>query len=118
MRLGVWLLLPLTFGACSGGYPLEPTPCDELCHATKGPGCAEDYEPAACVVTCERGNLDAEPCRPLFDAVVACYRDTPGAVEQRCDYWTPYEERACEPQQGALGTCVSLQGYTASPYWP
>ncbi|MDF3070823.1 MAG: hypothetical protein K0R38_6424 [Polyangiaceae bacterium] len=112
MRLGVWLLLPLSFGGCSGGYPLEPTPCDELCHVTKGNACPEDYRPAACVVTCEQGDFDAEPCRQLFDAVIACFRDSPGAAEQRCDYFTPYEQRACQAQQEAFGVCVSLvQGY-------
>ncbi|RYZ04021.1 MAG: hypothetical protein EOO73_25545 [Myxococcales bacterium] len=111
MRSGVWLLiLPLSFGGCSGGYPLEPTPCDELCHLTKGPGCAEDYQPAACVVSCEQSHFDAEPCRQLRDAMIACYRATPGAAEQRCDYWTPLEQHACAAEYGAFATCVSFFG--------
>lgn len=109
MRLGVWLLLPLSFGGCSGGYPLEPTPCDELCHVTKGPGCAEDYSPAGCVVTCERSSLDIAACRPFFDAVVECYRAKPDAADKRCDYFTPWGQRPCDLEQQALAACVSFQ---------
>lgn len=110
MRLGVWLFLPLSFGGCSGGYPLEPTPCDDLCHVTKGTGCEDDYDPASCVVACERGDLDAAPCRQLFDGVLACYRENPSAVSERCDYWTPYEQRLCQVQSEALAFCVSVLG--------
>jgi hypothetical protein len=106
MRLGLWLLVPLGFSGCSGGYPLEPTPCDDLCHAIQGSGCPEDYQPAACVLSCESGDVDAPPCRQLFDAVIGCYRATPSAVQQRCDYWVPDEQRACSAEQTALAFCV------------
>lgn len=109
MRSGVWLLLPLSFGGCSGGYSLEPTRCDDLCHATQGQFCPDSYDPAACVVLCERNDLDAEPCWEAFDAVVACFRDTPGAAEQRCDYATPPEQMACVAEESALAFCVQAQ---------
>ncbi len=110
MRLGVWLLLPLSFGGCSGGYPLEPTRCDDLCRETQGPGCPEDYAPASCVVTCERSNLDLEQCRSFFDAVLTCYRSEPNARERRCDYFTPWDQRPCELEQQALAACVGFYG--------
>jgi hypothetical protein len=109
MRVGWWWLVLLLSG-CSGGYPLEPTPCDDLCHVTQGPGCAADYEPASCVVTCERGDLDAPPCRSLFDGVIACFRENPRAAAQRCDYFTPYDQRDCQAQQEALAFCVNTHG--------
>lgn len=105
----MWLLLPLGFGGCSGGYPLEPTLCDDLCHVTKGPNCPDDYDPAGCVVACESANLAVEACRPFFDAVLECYRARPDALEKRCDYFTQWDQRPCEVEQQALAACVSFQ---------
>jgi hypothetical protein len=106
MRVAVWWLLPLTFGGCSGGYPLEPTRCDELCHVTKGPGCARDYDPVSCVITCEQTNLDADACRAQLDSVVTCFRDVPGAVDQQCDYFLPDEMRSCRRERELLILCA------------
>jgi hypothetical protein len=106
MRSGWWLFLPLSFGGCSGGYPLEPTRCDDLCHVTQGQTCPEYYDPAACVVACERSDADAEPCRAAFDAVLTCFRDHPGAVEQRCASFESWEQQDCLAEEGQLAFCV------------
>lgn len=108
MRSGVWLLLfglASPVGACSGGYPLPATRCDEWCDATKGMSCASYYQPASCVSECEQGNLDADECRTEFDAVVACFRTTPRAAKQLCAY--DGQPNACGVQADALTGCVS-----------
>ena len=89
MRRAAGLVLLLGYllcgGACSGGYPLPPTRCDEFCDATKGFECEDYYEPAACVSQCEQDDTAAEACRPQFDAAVSCFRKTPGAVAALCE---------------------------------
>jgi len=111
MRLGAWLCaaLPLLAGACSGGYPLEPTACDDWCDATKGASDFScEYDPAGCVSQCEAQQLDRKECRPVYDVAVECYRTTPGAATPRCDY--PYDlygmsMRPCQNESFALMTC-------------
>lgn len=115
MRLGVWLFLPLSFGGCSGGYPLEPTLCDELCHVTKGPGCPESYEPAGCVVACEQTHLTDGACRPPLEAMLTCYRAGPDVLAKRCDFSTPWDQRPCEAEQQSFATCVSHLQVTPGP---
>ena len=108
MRLGVWLMsfgLAATVGACSGGYPLPPTRCDDWCDATKGMSCVDYYQPANCVSQCEQSNLDADECRTAFDAVITCFRTTPRAAKQLCaDDGLP---NPCGAQADALSGCVS-----------
>jgi hypothetical protein len=90
MRLGVWLLIGVgalsTASACSGGYPLPPTRCDQWCDATKGEQCPEYYDPAGCVSDCEREDRGRDSCAAELDAVIACFRNTPRAAEARCNY--------------------------------
>lgn len=76
----------LVSGACSGGYPLEPTACDDLCEATRGGLYCSDYEPAACVVACEAQHLGIEPCRAEVQSLLDCYRSSPTAVSDACHY--------------------------------
>jgi hypothetical protein len=107
---GLVLLLGYTLcgGACSGGYPLPPTRCDEFCDATKGFQCEEFYQPAACVSQCEQNNTDAEACRPQFDAAVSCFRKTPSAVTALCDFSTDtFFSRPCLTEENALTGCNS-----------
>lgn len=117
MRLGVWLLLPLSFSGCSGGYPLEPTPCDELCHLTRDRACSGDYAPAGCVVSCERSLDLFPPCQPLLDPLLSCYRSTPDLSAKLCDYSTRPDQRPCYPEQQALEICVSY-GFMLPPGAP
>jgi hypothetical protein len=114
MRLGACLLLSvggvLCASACSGGYPLAPTRCDEFCDATKGFQCEQFYQPAACVSQCEQNNTDAEACRVQFDAAVSCFRKTPAAVGKLCDFSFTSEgllSRPCLTEQTALSGCNS-----------
>jgi len=101
--VGFWLALPVP--ACSGGYPLSPTKCDEWCDATKAGICKDYYDPSACVATCESENLDAEPCLVPFDAVVKCFVNSPNALRQRC-VWDEQSDD-CEVEVQALGLCLS-----------
>jgi hypothetical protein len=111
MRLGRWLALmslalALPISACSGGYPLPPTLCDEWCDATKGGTCEEYYEPAGCVAECEREHLDHETCRATFDVALSCFRNSPHALEQRCTYDQLPDD--CADESTALIYCVGV----------
>ena len=100
-----WLLCG---GACSGGYPLPPTRCDEFCDATKGFECEQFYGPAACVAQCEQNHTDTEACRPQFDAVVSCFRNKPGAVDALCVFSSDaFFSAPCRVEQDALSSCTS-----------
>lgn len=103
--IGLALALPVP--ACSGGYPLPPTRCDEFCDATKGGFCQDYYGPASCVAQCEQSNTDAEACRALFDATLRCFRSSPRALEQRCVYDGQPDD--CEAETSLLLACVASQ---------
>ena len=122
MRSGVWLALTfgcaVALGACSGGYPLPPTRCDEWCDATKGGQCERYYQPASCVLSCEQSNTDTEACRVQFDAVIACFRRHPEAVEDQCSFYSYYDQshpRLCGSESDALGICVGSQFLGSGP---
>jgi hypothetical protein len=110
MRLGAWLALGLGLalacgvGACSGGYPLPPTRCDDWCDATKGGQCEEWYQPASCVSECEESDTDGDACRAEFDASVRCFRESPVAVKQLCSYDNDVHD--CQIEAQALSVCV------------
>lgn len=101
------LALALPTHACSGGYPLPPTRCDEFCDATKGGFCPDYYGPANCVANCESSNTDAEACRVPFDATISCFRKSPSAIAQRCVYDNLPDD--CENEYQALMSCVGAQ---------
>ena len=108
-RLLLLLCCALAGAACSGGYPLPPTRCDEFCDATKGLDCQDYYEPAGCVSTCEQGNVDDESCRAQFDALVSCFRKTPAALTARCDFNSfGGSARPCQTEQDNFETCIAL----------
>lgn len=121
MRSGVWLwalvALALT-PSCSGGYPLPPTRCDDWCDATKGQMC-EYYSPASCVSQCEQQDFDLPACASQFDAVLHCFKTTPGAAADQCVYHpynpndvnNPYAKTLCQDQNYALSDCVALNLY-------
>jgi len=99
----------LTSGACSGGYPLPPTRCDEFCDATKGLECQDYYEPAACVSSCEQGDVDNASCHVEFDALVGCFRKTPAALSSRCDFSSVGNNvHPCQMEQDAFGNCIAF----------
>jgi hypothetical protein len=109
MRPGVWLWLPLAlaFSGCQGDYPLEPTLCDRYCHATHGSDCFF-YDPASCVLDCERDNRSVF-CREPLDEVTACFERTSGALEAQCTY-DPSRDPAsvpCSAERDAYAVCSS-----------
>jgi hypothetical protein len=112
MRLGAWLAMAfgcaLTASACSGGYPLPPTRCDDWCDVTKGLSCAQFYNPAGCVSNCEQANTDAEACRTEFEAVLSCFRKDPSAVEAQCRFYSE-PPPPCQAEKDALALCVGSQ---------
>jgi hypothetical protein len=115
MRLGASVLLALSYalgvGACSGGYPLAPTRCDEFCDATKEFQCEDYYQPAGCVSDCEQNDTDREACRTQFDAAVSCFRTNAKALSSRCNFdfssTQQFLERPCQTEETALDACTS-----------
>lgn len=99
------LVLALPVEGCSGGYPLEPTPCDDWCDATRGE-CEAWYDPAGCVARCEQNNIDADECRTLFDVALDCFRHRPNAVSEDCFFFLNANPNDCEKAQQALLACV------------
>jgi hypothetical protein len=104
----------LAIPACSGGYPLPPTKCDEYCDATKGLICDRYYEPAGCVLSCEQAELDDPSCSGELDQIIACYRRNP-SLTQECD-WTG-EPKACDTESLQLSTCVATQYALRNPQY-
>jgi hypothetical protein len=105
LPLGLALALSLpSLAACSGDYPLPPTRCDQFCSATKSFACEEDYEPAACVVACERNNPMNEACAAPFEASVACLRVAPRSSSFGCRY---LPTMSCLPEQTILAECLA-----------
>jgi len=94
----------LPLGACSGGYSLPPTRCDEWCNATKNFTCEEDYDPAGCVTACAEILLGPKggPCEPEFEAMIACYRAEPRVATSSCHY---LKRDVCQVPAGQLGIC-------------
>ena len=102
----------LAVAACSGGYPLPPTRCDEFCDATKGLMCDEYYEPAGCVLSCEQGDMDNAACSLEMDAAIACYKNTPGAAHGHCT-WNG-QPQPCDTEGLLLTNCVGTQHFLRS----
>jgi len=93
----------LLLAACSGGYPLPPTRCDEWCDATKGGQCPKGYDPAGCVSTCEKTGLSRPECATAVESMIACYRKNPQAVELNCSY---SEQSVCRAEAYAVAMCA------------
>jgi hypothetical protein len=111
MRAGAWLVVVVSLGllpsACSGGYPLAPTRCDDWCHVTHGNSCGDSYRPAECVSSCESARLDTPECRAQLDAVISCYASTPNAAQAPCrlEYSPSLVALPCAAEQEALAGC-------------
>jgi hypothetical protein len=106
MRSGVrlWFTTGLAFFGCSGDYPLEPTACDDYCHATKDLQC-DFYSPASCVQRCESDHKGDGACRAQLAAVITCFDSTPGAVEARCRFYTG-NALPCSSELARLDECT------------
>ncbi len=109
-----WWLVLFGLPGCAGGYALEPTPCDDYCHATKGLQC-NFYSPVGCVINCEQQKLGAEACRPQLEAVVGCFT-SPSAADSACYFYDYPGEPPCGAEHGALLQCAwSLTAAAATP---
>ena len=124
MRSGAWLAassmltaaLAMPLGACSGGYPLPPTRCDEWCNATENFACEEDYDPAGCVSACRRsgpavgsddsalGPADGR-CEAEFQKLIACYRAAPRTISGTCHY---LQQPTCGGPTNDFALCMSV----------
>jgi hypothetical protein len=74
VRLALVLLVALLVSACGDEYPLDPTPCDDWCHAVERQACGYG-QPAECVAGCESEEFDPEDglCLELWEATISCY---------------------------------------------
>ncbi len=126
MWLGVRQALALTaattcawcaLGACSGGYPLPPTACDEYCNATLGDYCPDYYDPAGCVSACEENHVAPPECRKELDVLINCYQQHPDETSARCRF-TPDRIAACATETYLLQTCANTQKSGTVPGYP
>ena len=93
-RLAPPILSAALLAACGDEYPLDPTPCDDWCHAIDRPACGH-AQPAECVAGCESEGFDPDDgrCLELWEAVIGCYSAVPD--QQMCGYsMDPYETSA------------------------
>lgn len=105
------------FGACSGGYPLPPTACDEYCNATLGNYCPDWYDPANCVAECEQQHAAPPECRAELDALIGCYKDHPNAPQERCSF-DPNRLPSCAGETLTLQICANPDQYSGLPGYP
>lgn len=117
MRSGAWLcagtflLLAAALAACSGGYPLEPTPCDDWCHISQGSYayCGGYYDPASCVSQCEQDGSGSPECKSQLEAATTCFRNDPEALSAQCTY--DFNPQAlmehCKLEAATLAACAS-----------
>jgi len=107
-------LLALSTGACSGDYPLEPTPCDDFCNLTQGnvPYCFNEYDPAQCVVQCETEGLSRPACSRELEALLECFRSKPTAVSDQCndDFGFNSDVIGCQLVSQSLYGCLEADG--------
>jgi len=112
MRKGAWLgSVWVALAGCSGGYPLEPTLCDDWCHATHGMQCG--YEPAGCVSQCEESRSRSPyDCDAEILEVTACYQAHPEENATVCSF--DNYQGACGSVRYALNDCIggAPRGYS------
>ncbi|HEX2734766.1 MAG TPA: hypothetical protein VHM70_24340 [Polyangiaceae bacterium] len=103
-----WLpaLLSISVCGCEGDYALEPTFCDDWCHATLKPECGQP--PATCVRNCEQTKAGPE-CFAKQQKLLACYQDTGEeglvCVERGGGLQTRVQSGACQLQRDAMLEC-------------
>lgn len=103
--------------ACSGGYPLPPTACDEYCNATLGYYCPDWYDPAGCVSDCEQNHQAPPECRAELDTVIACYTQNPGTIQARCSF-DPSRFVPCAAEMLQLQQCANPPQDGSVPGFP
>jgi hypothetical protein len=102
------LLIPawLALGACATEYPLDPTPCDDLCHATLRVAC--DEEPEDCVRNCELADLEPA-CEQTRQELTSCYSQAPNdafvCVGDGFDSTIRVRDEICQRERDALLSC-------------
>lgn len=96
-------VVALAMGGCAGDYPLAPTRCDRWCEATKVASCyGQEYDPAGCVVACEKGIQLSHSCDDEMDEVIACYNAHPESLNERCTVVAV----TCAPASQRLSECT------------
>jgi len=103
--------------SCEDDYPLEPTFCDDWCHATLRAACGE--EPENCVRDCELTKA-SEDCFGSQRRLLACYEEARDSdfvcAGTGFDRETRVKPDVCQTQRDALyeceapgiGTCLAL----------
>jgi hypothetical protein len=74
--------------------------------------CEDGYQPASCVSICEQSDIDIEACDAPFQALLHCFRTTPGALDALCVYTPPPIEggsATCRAERDILGFCIGEQ---------
>lgn len=108
-RLIGCLLSCLLATACQNDYPLEPTPCDDWCHAT---ATCEWSDPADCVALCEEEGLypESPECRAAWDEAMRCLNALPAGAA--CNGMTSAtgEGQDCSAEQEAVWLCAYGDG--------
>jgi hypothetical protein len=100
--MAVLLGAALAVAGCQDGYPIPATRCDHFCDLKQATECGA-YNPAACVVGCER--ISGGPaCYDRFDELLSCLKEHERDLV--CDF--SGKAPACEAEQGRLAACASL----------
>ncbi|HWZ87229.1 MAG TPA: hypothetical protein VNW92_00215 [Polyangiaceae bacterium] len=90
---------------CQDGYPIAATVCDDWCDQTRRVACGS-YDPAMCVMACERAGLSRTDCADSVQQALACLRGKTDA-ELACQAWAFTGPTPCSEQQTTALACGS-----------
>jgi len=104
------LVTCLVCSACQNEYPIEPTPCDDWCHATETCGWSD---PADCVDACEEQGLTPQSpeCRARWDEAIGCFNAAPEGAVCRTMTMASGDEQDCSAEREAVWECASRERF-------